>query len=91
MNGIANAIFGRSLGVTLRFGGKAFCSAARTGRACKANRFVAGISGKAGWRTALPDESRQDGSPPCDLLVSRSSAMSGSSSVRLAFSSYRVP
>ena len=33
-NGMANAIFGRSLGVTLRFGGKAFCSAARTIRRC---------------------------------------------------------
>ena len=33
-NGMANAIFGRSLGVTLRFGGKAFCSAARTVRRC---------------------------------------------------------
>src|SRR5258708_35754680 len=33
-NGMANAIFGRSLGVALRFGGKAFCSAARTVRRC---------------------------------------------------------
>jgi len=32
-------------------------------------RFVAGISGKARWRSTLPDESRQDASPPSDLLA----------------------
>src|SRR5882762_1599635 len=36
-------------------------------RARNAIRFVAEISGKARWRTALPYESRQDGSPPRDL------------------------
>src|SRR5882672_2203624 len=36
-------------------------------RARNAVRFVAEISGKARWRTTLPDESRQDGSPPRDL------------------------
>src|SRR5882762_544315 len=36
-------------------------------RARNAIRFVAGISGKARWRATLPDESRQDGSPPRDL------------------------
>src|SRR3984893_5694574 len=63
-------------------GVKGECIGLRIDRWERPIRFVARNQRKACWRTALPDESRQSRSPPCDLSVV--SSQYPASSARLA-------